>query len=200
MPRSLYFTRLARQANERGAADRGQESIQWMRRAAAKIRGVNVNRMMEETPSRMFSRPSPNNVGQLIQFFYDAKLKDVLPYWDQFPLAMPISFDGDSFLSLNFHYLAPVMRAALFDEMYELAQTDRRGNVTGLDVSYATLRRYARFAPFKPCVKRHLFSHVKSRFFLVPPNDWTKALFLPTARFVGASNAQVWARSRRAIG
>ena len=38
-------------------------------------------------------------------FFYDAKTQDKLPYWDYFPLCIPIKKYKNGFMGLNLHYL-----------------------------------------------------------------------------------------------
>ena len=43
--------------------------------------------------------------GEMYMFYYDAKHKDTLPYWDRFPLVFPFSKVKDGFLGLNLHYL-----------------------------------------------------------------------------------------------
>ena len=36
---------------------------------------------------------------------------------------------------------------------------------------------------YKPCIKRYLNRHVKSRFVTIYPEEWNLAIFLPTERF-----------------
>ena len=43
--------------------------------------------------------------GKLNMFMYDPKLKKKLPYYDTFPLVLPIESYSDGFLGLNLHYL-----------------------------------------------------------------------------------------------
>ena len=132
-------------------------------------------------------------------FFYSAKHKDTLPYWDMFPLTFPIQFDGDSMLSINLHYLPLLLRAKLMNALYTVAEEEGNSKIKKLQLSYQILNASARFSAFKPCIKRHLFSHVQSRFFWVRPEEWDMALMLPTARFQKASQEQVWADSERII-
>jgi len=35
----------------------------------------------------------------------------------------------------------------------------------------------------RPCVKRYLFSHVRSKFIEIVPSEWQKAINLPVAMF-----------------
>ena len=52
-----------------------------------------------------------------------------------------------------------------------------------LRVIYDLLNSSAKYKYFEPCVKRYLKSHVKSRFLMIPSNEWDIALFLPMERF-----------------
>ena len=45
-------------------------------------------------------------IGRMYFFWYDPKLKDVLPVYDRFPMVFPIERYSDGFLGLNLHYLA----------------------------------------------------------------------------------------------
>ena len=41
--------------------------------------------------------------GKMNMFFYDPKHKKKLPYYDTFPLVLPIERYNDGFLGINFH-------------------------------------------------------------------------------------------------
>lgn len=170
----------------------------WYRKSARKIAEVNVNTLHSSNQSRLFSRFGPEDIGTMIMFFYDAKLKDVLPYWDQFPLIYPIEIYDDGFLGINLHYLPPTLRARLMDALYTTAIT-KKDKIQKLRITYKILAAAAKFSAFRPCIKRYLKGHIKSRFFYVDPAEWDMALMLPTQRFVGASDQKVWRDSRKII-
>ena len=128
-------------------------------------------------------------------FSYDAKWKDVLPYWDKFPLIFPISFKTDRMLGINLHYLPPGMRAKLMDALYTTMNNDRYDKTTKLKISYEILNGAAQFKLFKPCVKCYLFNHVKSPFMNINVNMWDYTLLLPLARFQKKSQDYVWLQS-----
>lgn len=199
MPRPYIFQQLADKGRAAGVDMKDRAAAQaWFQDQARKVRSVNVNRLMGESKARMFARGGPDDVGSLLLFFYDPKHKDTLPYWDQFPCAMPIEFYGDSFLSINFHYLPPLLRAKLLNAMYQLAVMEK-DKVKKLKVSYQILKSASRFKEFVPCIKQHLFSHVRSRFMYVYPEEWDMAVLLPTQRFMGASQDKIWRDSRNKI-
>lgn len=170
----------------------------WYRKAAQKVAEVNVNKLHDSNQSRLFSRFGAEDIGSMLMFFYDAKLKEELPYWDQFPLIFPIQMYDDGFLGINLHYLPPMLRAKLMDALYTTAIT-KKDKIQRLKISYDILSSASRFSAFRPCIKRYLKNHIKSRFFYVDPGEWDMALMLPTQRFVGASDQKVWQDSRKII-
>jgi hypothetical protein len=70
---------------------------------------------------------------------------------------------------------------------------------TKFNLSYNTLKKASKMRYFKPCFKRYLTAHVKSRFARVPASEWEIATFLPTASFEKASKTTVWKDSRGMI-
>lgn len=145
-----------------------------------------------ESPSAVahsVSRPTP---GKMIMYQYDAKHKDTLPYWDKFPVVLPLNLYNDSFLGLNLHYLPPVHRIRLLDVLYETVNNDKFDATTKMQVSYQILNQAAKFRYFKPCVKKYLYSHVKSNIIEIPVPEWDYTVFLPLARFQKATERKVW--------
>lgn len=137
--------------------------------------------------------------GEMYTFAYDAKHKDTLPYYDMFPLIFPINKAEGGFLGINFHYLPPMMRAELMDALYGITTNKRYDETTRLRISYSVLNSAAKYRFFKPAIKHYLTSQVKSRFVNINSSEWDIALFLPTAKFVGASKQKVYADSRKII-
>ena len=85
------------------------------------------------------------------------------------------------------------------DALYAQTNNKKYDETTRLKVSYSVLSAATKFKEFKPTIKHYLDRQVKSRFLLVEPSEWDVALFLPTARFEGASKNKVWADSRKII-
>lgn len=170
--------------------DRPQRVAQardWFRDQAENIRAnqVSPSRMLDSDRSALTEKLLP---GRMYMFTYDPKTKDKLPYYDTFPLSVIVDISGDSFLGLNLHYLPPGMRASMMDALWQ-----RTMNKTTMDektqirISYETMKAVSGLRGYKACLKRYLFSHVRSRFMFVDPNKWDIALMLPTQRFKGAS-------------
>ena len=114
----------------------------------------------------------------------------------RFPLIFPINTAKGGFLGLNMHYLEPRLRAQLMDNLYDTATNKNYNEQTKLRISYDILNGAAKFRLFKPTLKHYLNGQVKSKLVYINPSEWDIALFLPTARFVGASRKQVYSDSR----
>ena len=64
-------------------------------------------------------------------------------------------------------------------------------------LTYNLLSGAKKFKLFRPTYKRYLYSKVKSRFLLIPPEEWQIALFLPTQKFVKSQANQIWKDSKK---
>ena len=131
-------------------------------------------------------------LGNMFFFMYDAKWKDELPYWDKFPLVIPMEFYRDSFLGINLHYIDYQSRAILLDKMQAVSSIKRIDEHSRFKVRYDTIRNVARFREVKPCIKKYLYNHVRSPFLKVESSEWEVAIFLPVHRFVGAKAEDIW--------
>ena len=52
-------------------------------------------------------------------FVYGPKHAKKLPYYDTFPLVLPLERYSDGFLGMNFHYLPIPLRMRLLDRMFD---------------------------------------------------------------------------------
>jgi hypothetical protein len=100
---------------------------------------------------------------------------------------------------MNLHYLPHVYRARLLDNLYDLLNNSKYNETTKIRASYALLNSVSRYKYFKPCVKRYLHSHVRSRFLQIPANEWDIAMFLPLERFAKKSKNYVYKESKDII-
>ena len=176
---------------------RTQGARNWYRDTAKEYRRVNDSKLMKGDAERLTARPL---VGQMYMYYYDAKTKDKLPYFDRMPLVFPFKKVAGGFYGLNMLYLPLTLRAKLMDALYDTATNTRYDESTRLKLNYKLLDNAAKYKGFKPCVKRYLTSQLRSRFMYIYPSEWDVALFLPLERFQGASKTQVWADTRRNIG
>jgi len=168
-----------------------ERSVQWFR---------NQIKEMGEPPTRQLvseglisQRPS---YGQMNFFYYDAKGKNELPYYDRFPLVLPIGVaESTGFIGLNFHYLSIPMRLKLLNVVAEYATSSEMNEDTRIRLTWNRIKRNPLV---KPTVKRYLASHVQSRFRVITAEEMMAAVLLPVQRFVPSGvETKVYADSRR---
>jgi len=135
-------------------------------------------------------------IGRMYFYFYDPKTKDELPYYDRFPLVLPIEQYNDGFLGLNLHYIHPRYRITLLDKLSQTATDTRFDLNTELRINYQYLKGATKAFEAMPCIKRYLYSHVKSRFIEIFADEWDIACLLPMETFVGAGTSKVYADSK----
>ena len=134
--------------------------------------------------------------GRMYFFMYNPKHRATLPYYDLFPLVLPIQKFSDGFLGINFHYLYPKDRAILLDELKVFVNDRTLTDIARIRVSYDMLRGFTRFKRAKPCLKRYLTTYMKSQFIPVTPDEWGPALFLPVEQFRKRNKMAVWQESK----
>ncbi len=180
-----YFDELLEKT---GGKDR---SVRWFR---DKIREMGTPPTRQLVSEGLISqRPQ---YGRMNFFFYDAKGKNELPYYDRFPLVLPIGIAEQSgFVGLNFHYLSIPMRLKLLNVIAEYATDENMDENTRIRLTWNRIKRNPLV---KPTVKRYLASHVQSRFRAITAEEMMAAVLLPVQRFVpnGIEN-KVYADSRR---
>jgi hypothetical protein len=136
-------------------------------------------------------------------FMYSPKYKDdknVLPYYDRFPLILPITPVGannvsEGFMGLNFHYLSVPMRVKLLNVMAEYAN----GPMDESTRIKLTWNRIKRNRMVQPTIKRYLMDHVKPPFRIINADEMMIAVLLPVQRFKRATESRVYADSRRMV-
>lgn len=173
----------------------------WFRNEAIMTKRANPQKMIDTAGDfELMEKISANSIGKMYLFNYDAKHKDTLPYWDRYPVIFPIEYYGNgSMLGINLHYLPPYVRAQLMNSLYDTLNNERYNKTTKLKISYETLKSASQFSAFVPCVKKYLFSHVRSPFKNIKIEYWDYILGLPIERFVGASKDRVWRDSMEKI-
>ena len=133
-------------------------------------------------------------IGRMYLFQYSAKWKDILPYWDMWPLIFPFDYAKDGFYGINLHYLAPNHRTALMIRL--IKAQGGGGNMNEnfkLKLSYDIITKYK---PALPCIKRYLFSHVQGKgLYGISGEDWSYAAALPLQKFQKESAKYVWQQS-----
>ena len=134
--------------------------------------------------------------GKLNMFFYDPKFKKKLPYYDTFPLVLPLETYNDGFLGVNLHYLPIPLRIKLLDRLVDYSNNTAFDESTRLVVNYSRLKN---IKLIKPTIHKYLAGHVKSQFRRIDADEFTVATLLPVQRFKKASSKEVWSDSRSMV-
>ncbi len=175
-----------------GYVPRTNKARAWLR---SKVGSLNAN---PSTLMRDRLRLKDNTIiGKMYFYYYDPKSKDSMPYYDRFPLVIPIEQYRDGFLGLNLHYIHPKHRIILLDKLSEAANNSKFDETTRLKISYHYLQRASKIFEAQPCIKRYLFNHIDSRFLEITADEWDIAALLPAENFVGANTSKVYYDSRK---
>ena len=163
------------------AAGDKEKSLTWYRgKVKSLMDNVTKNKLMR---GKLFATPQPNG----LNFFrYNPKLASILPYYDVFPLVLPIQSARGGFLGINFHYLPIPLRMKLFET---LEKKDFQGD-------YRALKNVREI---KPTIKHYLRSQMASKFLRLDEEEYAPAIFLPVQDFRKATVGTVHAASRRMI-
>lgn len=199
---SYIFQKIAKLGRAEGIDQsvRQRDARTWFRNQAKAVSSVNRNKLMRDPDAgNIENKIDGESIGSMYSFFYDPKNKKTLPYYDMFPLVFVIGPKPGGFLGINLHYLPPVLRAKLMDQLYTITNNKKYDDTTKLVVSYDLLNRASRFRYFEPCVKHYLFEHVQSKFLRIEPRFWDAALMLPTEKFAKADADTVWSQSRSQV-
>lgn len=190
---SNLFQKLEIEAFRKGITPRSKESMAWFRNKAQKLRPSRRDLLRDESLI-LKNRP---RVGDMFMYFYDPKHKETLPYYDRFPLTILVDRAPKGFYGLNLHYLPLDVRAKFLDALLDNLTNKRYDESTRFRLSYEMLKGASKLRAFRPCFKRYLSAHVRSRFAKVEAPEWEIATFLPTADFEKASSTEVYRDSRR---
>jgi hypothetical protein len=182
---------LTKEYYKSGFKPKSSEARAWFMGRLQGFSGITASKLMQEQ-SRMTPKAM---IGGMFFFYYDAKLKDTLPYWDKFPLIVPVDFYSDSFHGINFHYLDPWARAALLDKLTQFTSNKSLNADAKLKVSYNYLKSAKKYKEVQPCFKKYLYSQLRSKFLTVQPEEYEVAIFLPVQQFQKATGPEVWENS-----
>jgi len=185
MARSKYIQSVLK------AAGNKPQSVAWFR---SKIKEFGQPKSMDLI--RDGKRTSTPNFGLLNMFVYDPKGKKTLPYYDTFPLVLPIEEYNNGFLGINLHYLSIPMRIRLLDRLTNFTNNSQFDETTVIQADYSKLKNVNLI---KPCLKRYLAGNVKSKFRKVGADEFIVATLLPVQRFKKQSDKHVFAKSRGMI-
>ena len=189
---AYLLDRIKESLAKEGYTPRSSAARQWLKAKVGELRPTPAALMKDRERLK-----DKSIIGKMYFFFYDPKTKDSLPYYDRFPLVIPIERYSDGFLGLNLHYIHPKQRIILLDKLSDTATNRRFDEKTKLRLSYQYLATASTAFQVMPCIKRYLFNHLTSRFLEIPADEWDIAALLPVEQFEKASTSKVYAESRK---
>ena len=152
-----------------------RKSVSWYRKNVADI----SNRVTAAALMRSGKLNGIPSKGRLNFFFYDPKYKQVLPLYDRFPLVLPLETIPGGFMGLNFHYIRPVQRVSLLNNLQRFATGGMKAS-TRIDATYDGIKN-VRIT--KNMIKKYLYGHVRSSFLRVDFDEAALAVMLPVQQF-----------------
>ena len=185
MAQSKYIQSLKKEVGGRNL------STEWYRRKIIEFGKPNRTKLIQDGKRRA----SPF-FGKLNMFFYNPKLKQKLPYYDIFPLVLPLKRYSDGFLGINFHYLPIPLRVRLLDKLTDYSSNDKFDETTRLNVKYENVKR---IKLIQPTLHKYLYSSTNSAFRRIDAAEFVIATMLPVQQFKKESSAKVWSDSRRML-
>ena len=163
-------------------------SIRWYRQKVQELLPKpQVRRMIREgyKTQKVTVRP---NFGMMNLFYYRPKGAEKLPYYDIFPLVIPLGRRlNNGFVGINFHYLSVpqrwllLERLSMFQMPSELDSFDSEEG--GGDVMALFYPKIKRKRGVKPIVRRYLTKYIKSYFLKIELSEMLIALAIPMERF-----------------
>ena len=131
-----------------------RKSVDWYRKNVATLSdSITAAKLMRS--GKLNGIPSK---GRLNFFFYDPKYKRVLPLYDRFPLVLPLETIPGGFIGMNFHYIRPVQRISLLNNLQRYASGGMK-STTRIDATYDCIKNVS---IGRNTNKKYLYSHVRS--------------------------------------
>ena len=152
-----------------------RKSVDWYRKNVADL----SNRITAAALMRSGKLNGIPSKGRLNFFFYDPKYKQVLPLYDRFPLVLPLETIPGGFMGLNFHYIRPVQRVSLLNNLQRFATGGMKAS-TRIDATYDGIKS-VRIT--RNMIKKYLYGHVRSSFLRVDFDEAALAVMLPVQQF-----------------
>ena len=163
-------------------------SIRWYRQKVQELLPKpQVRRMIREgyKTQKVTVRP---NFGMMNLFYYRPKGAEKLPYYDIFPLVIPMGRRlNDGFVGINFHYLSVPQRWLLLESlsMFQMpSELDSFDSEEGAgEVMALFWSKIRRKRGVKPIVRRYLTKNIQSYFLKIELSEMLIALAIPMERF-----------------
>ena len=175
--------------DELRAESHGRElSIRWYRQKVQELLPKPQVRLMIREGIKTQKVTVRPNFGMMNLFYYRPKGAEKLPYYDVFPLVIPMGRRlNDGFVGINFHYLSVpqrwllLERLSMFQVPSELDAFDTEEG--GGDVMALFWSKIRRKRGVKPIVRRYLTKNIQSRFLKIELSEMLIALAIPMETF-----------------
>ena len=124
-------------------AAHGQEmSMRWYRQKVQELLPRPMARRMIREGRRENKVTVRPNFGMMNLFWYRPKTAQNLPYYDVFPLVIPLGRrKPEGFVGINFHYLPIPLRIRLLDRLVDFSNDTDFDKQTRLIVEYQTVKK-----------------------------------------------------------
>ena len=152
-----------------------RKSAEWYRKTVSDL-GDRITARKLMNSGKLNGIPSR---GRLNMFFYDPKYKKTLPLYDTFPLVLPLETIPGGFMGMNFHYIRPLQRVSLLNNLQRYASGGMSKN-TRIDATYDGIKNVG---IARNTIKKYLYNHVMSYFVRVDFDEAALAVMLPVAQF-----------------
>ena len=163
----------------------------WYRNAVSLIVDqVSQRKLMSQ--GKVNQSPS---AGRMNLFVYDPKYKKTLPFYDTFPLVLPLETIKGGFMGLNFHYLPYMLRFRLLQRLQKFADGGFK-STTKIEANYDDVKS---IGLVRPTIKKYLYSQTRSQFLRIDFDEAALAAYLPVQQFRKAGTTKVWSDSRGMI-
>lgn len=177
---SNFAKDLLGQIKKDSARRSAQKSDQWLR-----------NKIIKSSKEKT-SKPY---AGRMYLFVYDAKYKDILPYWDTNPIIILVGPAEGGFFGINFHYLNMQDRLELLELLVPFQKLVSAKSQRQIKINYQKLLGLSQ-TKWKHCFKHYLTGQLHTQLIEIPMNEWVTTVTLPIAHFKGATSQQVWKDAR----
>ena len=150
----------------------GPKSYDWYRKQVQSMTTPGARSLISQGKATIAPKYGVMNL-----FGYDPKHKDRLPYYDTFPLILPLEPAKGGFIGLNFHYLPPLARVRFLRSLANTTTDKKFDKRTRYNINW----RNNTF--MKKTAKHYLFNQVRTSFLNITADEMAIAIFLPVARF-----------------
>jgi len=191
-----------------GLKSRSLESLTWFRQKVQTLKLSSEAFYRQSSLKKLAGRRYLE--GRMYLFFYDAKTKKKLPYWDRFPLVFILEMKQDGFIGLNLHYLPPKIRVRFLYELYKYEMLEPEDDLDGegehgrlmrtkINMTQELLEAIPKLRYYKACYKRYLTTQIYGRPLEVTPDHWDAMAMLPVAQWQKQNSKTVYKESMEKV-